>query len=740
MECGARAKIVKLNQKFHITVQRGEEGPALQRCSECCKMFHCPFCKPSVFRPTVLSKAQKHLRAHKRRAVCHKDYTIYKCNLQCSTRAHFHCVSCTSLFDKRKRFLDHLVACEGRMEGRAEAQTLPEDIIIETNAVSEEGPHLPLSSLRLLAPPVWLTAAWMWQVAQQRQVEQYGKLVQFVGLVTEAVPQLLSGRHAAQLVLGLRARLILELVKSGCPFDRQSIQDHLNGVKLWTTNSTVAQEKGQQEQVDISKSRFLELVQTLLNDPSKRKHFFKDIYPVRYGRGFDTSLDGLLWEFFSRLEDFLPVPRFSQLASSPSVAALDFDPSEQVVSNAEDLRILLQHHKQQEKLAKSQFSLRLDTILNTLASQLTSEDCRDQHEHTVKNETGVEAQRKAQRSPDQNEQTTERQMSQTEGSAATAHCPVEQDEDTDDGSKKTVGSDCQQIQDEKQQQQQPKEEDQEEQQSSCSPEAAENETPAAAEEKVRVHDTTKDVDVGSVGNVADDRPVSSGAPKSCGGAWKQTCLECGKIFRFSSGLRRHQAVHSTEQRFHCTQCDKKYKNKYSLSKHLDIHTDRKPYVCSYCGRAFRLSQSFNRHQRSHTGERPFACTVCNKRFIDKPGLKVHLRVHKGEKPYLCSECGKSFSNSGTYLVHSRLHTGDRPHHCDICGKDFVALHLLKVHLRYHTGERPYPCTVCQKSFHCSYTLKSHTRIHTGDKPYQCVICDKRFTGRGGLKVHERTHS
>ena len=41
----------------------------------------------------------------------------------------------------------------------------------------------------------------------------------------------------------------------------------------------------------------------------------KEVFSVQYGARFDTSLQILVWEFFSRLEEFLPVPSFSQVYS-----------------------------------------------------------------------------------------------------------------------------------------------------------------------------------------------------------------------------------------------------------------------------------------------------------------------------------------------------------------------------------------------------------------------------------------
>lgn len=47
----------------------------------------------------------------------------------------------------------------------------------------------------------------MWQAAQERNVDQYDKLAEFITLVTELVPELLDHKQTTQLILGLRARV-----------------------------------------------------------------------------------------------------------------------------------------------------------------------------------------------------------------------------------------------------------------------------------------------------------------------------------------------------------------------------------------------------------------------------------------------------------------------------------------------------------------------------------------------------
>lgn len=58
-----------------------------------------------------------------------------------------------------------------------------------------------------MASPLQLTYSYIWQVIRQRKVKQYGKVEEFVTMVTQTVPELISFKQTAQLVLGLRARV-----------------------------------------------------------------------------------------------------------------------------------------------------------------------------------------------------------------------------------------------------------------------------------------------------------------------------------------------------------------------------------------------------------------------------------------------------------------------------------------------------------------------------------------------------
>ncbi|KAK6291152.1 hypothetical protein J4Q44_G00384480 [Coregonus suidteri] len=220
---------------------------------------------------------------------------------------------------------------------------------------------LPFSSLRFLVPPLRLMSAFMWQVAQQRAIKHYGKLEEFVTVVTQTVPELITDRQRTLLLLALRARITLQLFQGEHPEDLNKIKIHLDRF------SCCGLSKNNDAQIDALEANLLKLTKNLLEDPVERIRFFKADFPVVYGCDFDRALQALVCQFLSRLEDLLPVPDLKQTASWLSAVPSASDECLQPLSHTEDLQYLLQHHTCCGKLDKTFPSSEEDCILASLS-------------------------------------------------------------------------------------------------------------------------------------------------------------------------------------------------------------------------------------------------------------------------------------------------------------------------------------------------------------------------------------
>ncbi|XP_055732186.1 uncharacterized protein LOC129819706 [Salvelinus fontinalis] len=235
----------------------------------------------------------------------------------------------------------------------------------ETDDEEDNSRPLPLSSLRLLVPPLRLVSAALWQVVQRRDTMDYGLVEEFVTTVLEITPDLMSYREKVQLIMGLRAQLVLELCRSDHSADPETIQPHLSRMR---TCIITHREKEIDTEVEASESNFLELVQTLLDDPLEREHFFQEVFPEEFGPVYDTALQTLMWEFLSRLEKLLPTPTFQQTASWLRPAPSMLNECAQSVTQPQPLKTLLQHHRCHGHLfANGHSSCADDRILSSLS-------------------------------------------------------------------------------------------------------------------------------------------------------------------------------------------------------------------------------------------------------------------------------------------------------------------------------------------------------------------------------------
>uniref|UniRef100_A0A3Q3WJH2 C2H2-type domain-containing protein n=1 Tax=Mola mola TaxID=94237 RepID=A0A3Q3WJH2_MOLML len=600
----------------------------------------------------------------------------------------------------------------------------------------------------------------MWEVVRQRNIKQYGKLEEFVSTVTDAVPELMSKREGRLLSLGLRARVRLNML----------------------TNDAV---------IEAPEANFMKLVQGLIEDTDGREHFLKNVFPVEYGPDFDTALETLVCEFFTRLEELLPIPDFKQ-KSTCSVCRTEttsnfFSKANSVMGNW--LRVVLvctQFIPPPVNEQNAHLLMNVNTKFSPIfpAAPFQSDDllipplclppslevaisshpsaCDDENNDVPQivmfdEELSTNPSTSADfpESPKRNDMSPKTSVKTVYPRGRITHnCPL-----------------CGRI----------------------------FKYRFEFLEHQRFHTAVKPYKCSQCGKAFRTEAHLSGHRKrkcrnaahictKCGCNFrslyervrhqcvqlltKYECSHCGKTFKMAHLLRNHQMSehqlpYSPNHRFRCRYCDETFPGISELKYHQRVdhekpyqcqecgkcflsekclanhelrHNDDRPESCLVCGRGFRNRYDLKQHVRTHTGERPYQCTHCSQCFSTAGGLRSHTRVHTGEKPHVCPDCGKAFSQMGAMRTHRLTHTGERPFKCTVCGKGFTMAHKVTVHMRVHTGERPYVCSQCGKAFSDGSVLKQHTLNHSGVRPYHCQICPKTYTCLNHLRRHLKSHS
>ncbi|XP_036812846.1 zinc finger protein 585A isoform X3 [Oncorhynchus mykiss] len=606
----------------------------------------------------------------------------------------------------------------------------------------ENGPPLLLPSLRLFIPPLRLVSAAMWQVVQRGDVQDYGMLEEFVITLTDIVPELLSCSQRAQLILGLRARMVLELCRTEQTAD-QDIQQHLDRIR--SLISTGEAESSDAE-VELSESNFVELVESLLKDPSERENFYQDVFPVEFGPKYDTAIQMLMLEFLSRLEKLLPIPDLEQTASLLSAVPSALEKCVQFVPDPIQLRTLLQYHRKLGHLdsirTPSSFG---DFILSSLSLPpyvrvVTAPDVDSDTQSESMNLEGLEARELL-------ENRTKEIDVLVPADEVRRYIITEPD----------YGMDMESA-------------------------VGENDNQAVTglnllrPSQLKRSKKLQIKEMCSIGRkpkktgLANRQPSSSKvcpSPKnSCRrGPFNKACEVCGKTFTRVAAMKRHQLTHTENLKFKCHQCEKLFSDGQSLKRHQKrvcekelnmLHEDKneeeipqpstsKPQIpsllktpcppgpshqgtldtitatntCSVCGRFFTRTSSLVRHMSSHSKEHPFRCVNCGKRFK----YSYDFRKHQGElcqkvtQGDLCQDVGQNMAQQKSglepekvFLATAENRTQVDSKTCYVCGKILTCTSQMERHLKSHSKARPFHCAICERSFKYKDSLKKHQEI------------------------------
>ncbi|XP_028332495.1 zinc finger protein 629-like [Gouania willdenowi] len=652
------------------------------------------------------------------------------------------------------------------------------------------GPSLPLSTLRLLVSPLRLVSAAIWQTVEQKLVSDYGLLEEFVFTVTEMVPQLLSARQRAELILGLRARLILELCRSEETADLQVIQPHLDRMEnlrsLWSVQTGVQQE--------VSDTHFMGLVRNLLRDPNERRNFFQEVFEGDFGPTYDKAIQTLMWLFLSRLEKLLPTQSLQQVASMLSNTSLVLNECMETFAQPQELKVLLDSQKDVSQLEDIESCVVESGILSALCLPSVEKvvilndqtGAENSLVYTVCTEMEVESENKEVyiEGGGQAEDCVQTQWFglsgevKSESDSAVIEDPIEGGEASENENQEEnppgmlmIGEDGQ-----------------------VSMLDSPEKTPKKRGRKKK-RPLDEDFPTGSkgLGRKADadelwERPIRKNRGlklKKYLSQWRKSARTQGS----NTGPKRFvrsqvPAKGQLDPGYICPLCLKSYKSFSYLQIHKCVSESKgRP------GRKAKLPEAGGEGEAegerevegegeqssstaqcdptpddqpadgsiqdqdpdyvpSREAEGPFYCPHCSVEFKCKQTFRFHLRnicyTEQQVDPeqsedvkniFRCNECDKAFKYKSTLESHKQTHN---PLYCEVCMKLVRDPDALAMHKESHT---PFQCNQCEENFPVFKALHKHyIDIHNPSEPFTCTYCQSTFTSLKRFIRHEWKHT
>ncbi|KAF7650207.1 hypothetical protein LDENG_00129760 [Lucifuga dentata] len=573
-----------------------------------------------------------------------------------------------------------------------------------------ESPHSPandvpllLPSLRLFIPPLRLVSAAMWQVVQRGDMQDYGMVEQFISTVTEIVPELLNADQKAQLLLGLRARVLLDLCQAEEITDMQTIEMHLGRIKelisTWAAQPCFAN-------IKFPESDFVDQVELLLKDPVEREKFFQDVFPTDFGPDYDSALQVLMLDFLSRMERLLPVPDIQQTASMLSAIPSALEECVQSVPDLQLLKTVLQYHT---TLGHLDLTDETQAIPSSFGNCILSSLSLPQLEKVVIDTEQIQLQPPSEPMPACMTMQVEGEtvalldyihieqpsgLAEEQDSVKFGH--DDEDAVADKAGEEDITSDT------------------------LKPASFQ---PLKQSKRLQLkRKALKDKDSSLPGSKRTRKKYSN----------NKTCPVCSKTFLRATAMRRHQEIHSENRdlKYRCPVCDKRFRDLYDMNRHhMRVHereentktedledpstseTLLENKNCSLCGKFFARRVDMERHIKSHSEDRPYQCSFCEKKFKNPYVLKRH-------QAEICkSKDLKKRVSSGNRVETQRTNSQVSPEAsavvkiCPICNKTLPCTADITKHLRSHTEERPFICVTCEKGFKYKDTLKKHQIIH-----------------------------
>ncbi|XP_068438603.1 uncharacterized protein [Clinocottus analis] len=651
---------------------------------------------------------------------------------------------------------------------------------------------LPLRSLRLLVPPIRLVSAAIWQTVQHKVVADYGMLEEFVSVVTDIVPELLTPSQRAQLILGLRARLILEMCQFEATADFGLVQPHLDRVQTLIQAWVI---EGGASNIKVPHSEFVDLVKNLLANRDERKHFFQKVFPVEFGSTYDNALCDLMWMFLCRLEEFLPLQTFQQVSFMFGEASSVLDECIDSMSRCRELKTLLQFQKNFSQLDHNDGSLDGACIISALKLTIKERTATDEPQANILDNTLLCASDLEKRSLILSHDTTAEH--ETSG--------MKVDETSVTPGEKGTGGALRGIQRHEgntglvkgQAEKKPwflkpccvrlkrldvplrtlparrnrglrmKKILSEEKQGFCE-EAfpAYKSSPGMTKPSSRACLHNEDSSSFGIVDYSYLAPIDDCSDDS----WS-LCSDkdfCHKTAEISVSVADSGSNYS-DDKSPCGTPDGSFtegdlnedpsftvpkkvsaaarKSGVSDTKDSALKKTRevKCFICSEL-----VTAGLRTHMKTHFPSGNYACPRCDSRFKFFSSLRLHLNrtcfEHSRQwvdpaksvgsaKPFKCDECGEAFGNKVSLESHKRTHNDL---YCEVCRKVLRDAAMLARHKSSHTL---FQCNRCEETFALFKPLRRHyENIHQIRRPFKCNYCPKVVPKLRALITHEWKHT
>nr|KAF6394004.1 hypothetical protein mPipKuh1_017435 [Pipistrellus kuhlii] len=155
-------------------------------------------------------------------------------------------------------------------------------------------------------------AAANWLVVRRRYVDHFPRVLEFLRSLRAAAPGLVRYRHHERLCMGLKAKVVVELILQGRPWAQvlNVLQQHFpeSGPVVRDPKAT----KQDMKKISEAQEAFCQQVKLLAEAPVDLAWKLQEL-EQEYGEPFLAAIEKLFFEYLCRLEKALPIPQSQQL-------------------------------------------------------------------------------------------------------------------------------------------------------------------------------------------------------------------------------------------------------------------------------------------------------------------------------------------------------------------------------------------------------------------------------------------